>query len=575
MEKSMTGGGTAPSPEEVFREYSRGIRYKTGLGKRGLYEQNRINERFLVGDQWYGAACGEDRPLVRHNVIKRIAEYKMAVIGSPPLSVSYSAEGIPNTAELSRHTQALRDAASKGKLPVLTPEEETRLVMSALSDYFRTTAERVGLDSLKETVLRSAYCSGTGVLYTYWDERICTGLYADSRHRAPIRGDIACEVLDIENVYFGDPTLDDVQSQPYILIAQRQEVESLRRELLRWRGKKGYELDREAIRPDRSMESGAGTEGGGAEETDKATVITRFWKAWEADGSSYTLMGMKTCRGAVIRPAWDTGLRLYPLAKFSWERRRGCAYGESEIPYLIPNQIAINRMLTASVWAVMMMGMPIMVVNGDIVTGPLSNDPGQVLKVFGSGEEVEGAIHYVTPPNFSPLFGENIASLITNTLSQAGTNNALLGDIDPNNTSAIMAVREAATLPLNVIQSRFYGFCEDVARIWAEFWVTQYGRRALKIEDERGRWYLPFDGERFRDRLISVRVDAGSSTLWSETRAVQTLDSLFDRGMIDAVQYLSRLPKGTVPAMGTLLRELEQRQQKTGNEEDDEAGNAG
>ena len=66
-----------------------------------------------------------------------------------------------------------------------------------------------------------------------------------------------------------------------------------------------------------------------------------------------------------------------------------------------------------------------------------------------------------------------------------------------------------------------------------------------------------------------MRVDAGSSTLWSETRAVQTLDSLFDRGMIDAVQYLSRLPKGTVPAMGTLLRELEQAQRQAKKEGED------
>ena len=39
-----------------------------------------------------------------------------------------------------------------------------------------------------------------------------------------------CEVLDVENVYFGDPTLDSVQDQPYIIIAQRKSVEELRRE---------------------------------------------------------------------------------------------------------------------------------------------------------------------------------------------------------------------------------------------------------------------------------------------------------------------------------------------------------
>lgn len=46
------------TPEKVFREYERGIAFKNGLGDRGLYEQNRINERFYRGDQWHGVHCG-------------------------------------------------------------------------------------------------------------------------------------------------------------------------------------------------------------------------------------------------------------------------------------------------------------------------------------------------------------------------------------------------------------------------------------------------------------------------------------------------------------------------------------
>ena len=63
-------------PDGIWEEYEAGIKFKSGLGKRGLYEQGRINERFFIGDQWHGARCGNDRPLVRHNLIKRIGEYK-------------------------------------------------------------------------------------------------------------------------------------------------------------------------------------------------------------------------------------------------------------------------------------------------------------------------------------------------------------------------------------------------------------------------------------------------------------------------------------------------------------------
>lgn len=562
---------------QVFREYQQGIRFKNGLGKKGLYEQNRINERFYAGDQWHGARCGEDRPLVRHNVIKRIGDYKLATVGAAPVSVSYSADGVPNTLELQRRTADMRDQLLSGKsagpvLAGLSREEEVNLVMAALSDYFRATAERVKLDDIRETALRNAYCSGTGVVYTYWDERIPTGLYADFSRKAPIRGDIACQVLDIENVYFGDPFNDDIQSQPYILVAQRMPVEEVRRRILRYHGNTAKAKEMAGrVAGDRDMaymagdayQSGYAQTGDGGEDQGKVTMLTRFWKDWNETGTAYTVRAIQVCgtgrdgEELTVRPEWDLGIRLYPLAKFSWERRRNCAYGESEITYLIPNQIAINRMLTASVWAVMVMGMPIMVVNGDIVTQPVTNDPGQVIQVFGGSEEVDRAIRYVTPPSFSPQFDNMTASLIANTLSQAGANNAALGDVRPDNTSAIIALREAAAMPLQTVQNRYYSFCEDLARIWAEFWVNLYGRRSLKVESGGGIWYLPFEAERYRDLLISVRVDVGASSLWSEAQSVQTLDNLFDRQVIDVMQYLTRLPKGTVPNLGELIRELE------------------
>ncbi len=75
-------------PEQVQAEYRAGVEYKRQLGDRGMYEQNRINERFYSGDQWHGVNCGDSRPLVRYNVIKRIGNYKMAMYGNRPLKVT-------------------------------------------------------------------------------------------------------------------------------------------------------------------------------------------------------------------------------------------------------------------------------------------------------------------------------------------------------------------------------------------------------------------------------------------------------------------------------------------------------
>lgn len=84
------------APQAIFSLYKSGTDYKASLGTRGIFDQAKMNERFYVGDQWHGANVG-NRPLVRHNIIRRIGEYKRAVICANPISVNFSAEGVPNT----------------------------------------------------------------------------------------------------------------------------------------------------------------------------------------------------------------------------------------------------------------------------------------------------------------------------------------------------------------------------------------------------------------------------------------------------------------------------------------------
>ncbi len=528
-------------PAQVQQEYRQGMEYKQSLGSHGMFEQSRINERFYSGDQWYGVNCGDSRPLVRHNIIKRIGDYKMAVVGAAPLSVRFSAEGVANTPAIQQEIGQYRDALRLG-LPAQepsTPAVQAQSVASALTDYFLTTGRRLKLDSLKQRVLRNAYIAGTGVLYTYWDDSICTGQYADAACTAPIRGDIAAEVLEIEQVYMGDVTLEDIQQQPYVLIAQRQPLARIR-QLAKANGSRDWQ----SIRGDE--EDG---------RSGHATLLTRFWKEENEAGIS-TVHAMQVCGDNIVRAVWDLGVQLYPLAVFRWEEKRHDCYGVSEIPHLIPNQIAINRTVSAGVWAVMMMGMPIMLVNGDVVSQPITNDPGQVIPVYGSGEEVQNAVRYVDPPAFSAQLDENVHNLINDTMTQAGVSSTLLGDVEPNNTSAIIAVREASLMPLQMMQNRFYTFLEEVARIWSEFWLTMYGCRSLKMEDEQGVWYMPFDSARCRNLLLDIRVDVGSGDAYSEQRTVETLDNLYTHGVITAKQYLSRLPQGSVPRLDSLLQEL-------------------
>lgn len=555
------------SPKEIADEYIKGSEFKNSIGKRGIAEQSRMNERFFVGDQWHGANVGADKPLVRRNVIKRIGEYKMSSISAAPIAINYTADGLPsgNSDQVETIKQGLLDGnAPSGEV---TPSEVT-VICSALSDYQRITAERVKFNAKMEQLLRNAYISGTGIGYTYWDNLIETGLYADSDKTTPIKGDIAFEILDVENVVFGDPNCDDVQAQPFITIAVRREIGEVIREARRNRI---LPEEIEQIKPDDAESHYYAGDRGEAEPEDsrRVTVYTKIYKEWDKDAESYKVMAVKTTKAAHIRKPFDMKLKLYPIAKMSWDRRRSCIYGDSEITNMIPNQIAINRALTAAVWSAMLTGMPITVVNGDIVTGNVSNNPGQVIKVYGSDNETQNAIRYINPPNYAISLNKAVEDLASFTLSDSGANDAALGNLRPDNAAAIIQMREAAMAPLQIYMNRYYDTCEDIARIWADFWLNLYGERNLKTEDNTGVSYIKFNGERYRNLCINARVDVGASTLWSESVVISTLDNLLERQLITFEQYLERLPGGLIPNVTGLKEDLRKQAEQAASAEEE------
>ncbi|MEE1075238.1 MAG: hypothetical protein U0K93_07145, partial [Acutalibacteraceae bacterium] len=254
-------------PLEIFEEYRKGSNFKASIGSKGLYEHSKINERFFIGDQWYGAKCGNDRPLVRHNIIKRIGNYKMSQVLNTPIALTFSADGFPT-----QKTDILKTPDLKTANPTT---EEISYMMSVFKDYYKSTAERVRLNDLNERVLRSSYISGSSVLYTYWDSSVSTGLYADTGKTAKLKGDICCEVLDINDIVFADPYTEDIQNQPYIIISADKDKEAVLREA-RLNG-----ADIAALkRLDEAANDG------------KITILTKLYKAFTPDGG-YTVKCVK------------------------------------------------------------------------------------------------------------------------------------------------------------------------------------------------------------------------------------------------------------------------------------------
>ncbi len=542
----------------IWSEYESGQQYKNGIGDKGIHDQARINERFFVGDQWHGVSAGNEKPLTRRNIIKRIGEYKMATIGSAPIAVNYSAEGVPDTSDIENSKTAIKQQLMGGEVPQGNASDaEVSVVMNALTDYFKITAERLKYDDKKDQLLRNAYISGTGILYTYWDSSVRTGLYADEGRTMAIQGDIACEVLDIENVVFGDPNNEDVESQPYIIIARRLDIEAVRRE-----AEKYGQLTDDII-PDgaNGYYRNAGDRGEDEPaDSKRVTVITKLYKKYDDKGNA-TVWGKTVTETAVIRPEWNLLIHRYPIAKFIWERRRSCAYGDSEITYQIPNQIALNQAHSISVWAMQNTGMPKTIINGDLIPDGITNDPAEVVKIYGNAEDMMSAIRYVAPPNYGAAFINFTDAFAQNVLMDNGANDAALGNFRPDNATAIVQAREAAIAPMQMYQNRFYSANEDVARIWADFWITMYGKRSIKINDGGSMRYMVFDAERYKDLVITAKIDVGASTLWSEAVSVSNLGNLLSSQLISFVEYLERIPKGLIPDVSGLINSRKQQEQ--------------
>lgn len=545
-------------PKSIWSEYEAGQQYKNGIGDKGIHDQARINERFFVGDQWHGVNAGNEKPLTRRNIIKRIGEYKMATIGSAPIAVNYSAEGVPDMADIDT-VNTLKEQMMGGETPQgNATDAEISVVMGALTDYFKITAERLKYDDKKDQLLRNAYISGTGILYTYWDSTIRTGLYADEGRTTAITGDINCEVLDIENVVFGDPNNEDVESQPYIIIARRMDVEAVRREAEMY----GQAID--DIVPDGQNGYYRNSGDRGEDEpsdSKRVTVITKLYKKYSNEGGC-TVWGMTVTEKAVVRPEWNLLIHRYPIAKFIWERRRSCAYGDSEITYQIPNQIALNQAHSISVWAMQNTGMPKTIINGDLIPEGISNDPAEVVKIYGSAEDMMSAIRYIAPPNYGAAFINFTDAFAQNVLMDNGANDAALGNFRPDNATAIVQAREAAIAPMQMYQNRFYSANEDVARIWADFWITMYGKRSIKINDGGMTRYMVFDAERYKDLVITAKIDVGASTLWSEAVSISNLGNLLSSQMISFIEYLERIPKGLIPDVSGLINSRKQQEKQ-------------
>ena len=500
-------------PYDIFTQFERGIEYKNTIN---LYKTVNEAHRLFNGDQWAGLNV-KNMPKPVFNIIKRVIQYKISALRANPTSVNVVSNSIYN--------ENNKDEAEIGLI---------------LTKLIKSLWEKLSIDKKNQSGLKDAALSGDYIMYFYWDSSIKTG--------QEYSGDINCEIIDNTNFFPGNPGLCDIQKQPYIIIAVRELTSNLKKEALKNnRPKEEVEL----ICPDEEQFSKAGDMSGiELEGLDKTTALIKFYK--DDNGKVYFT---KVTKNAVIKEETDTKLTMYPVALMNWEEKKNSIHGLSEVYGLKPNQLFVNKAFAQAMLNSMLFAFPKMIYDNSRVKKP-SNTIGGMIPVNGN---IEGAVRYLNPPQVSSdLFGL-IDLTVSYTKEMMGVNDAALGNISTNNTSAFIALREASNVPLDSIRLRFYQMIEDMGKIILDFVTSYYTKGRRFVYDEDGKRVITtLDFSKMKDMVLNLRVDAGPSSQFSEITAIETLDKLLASEKINFIQYLERIPDGYLPSKEKLIEEFKQ-----------------
>ena len=250
-------------------------------------------------------------------------------------------------------------------------------------------------------------------------------------------------------------------------------------------------------------------------------------------------------RRAIVVPAKNTGLTRYPVALMNWDTRKNSCHGVAEVTGLIPNQVFVNKILALSQLAQMQMSFPKVVYDKTRIR-EWTNKVAGAIPVNG---DITGAAQYLGLPNSGYDAWKGLSATLETTMRMMGANEVTLGNIkNPENTSAFIATRDAAMVPLQSQQERFYNFIEDVGLIWLDF-IQQYytAGRMIPIDADGQRVYVPIPEDALKPYTLRLKLDVGPSSTWSEVQTLQSLDNLLKAGKLTFRQYLERLPDGTSP----------------------------
>lgn len=513
------------TPSKVWNEYQDIVSYVT---QRHLYDIVKQNEKFYDGDQWDG--LDEDNSLPRPviNIIQRVIKYQVATLSTNDVAVS-----------LTPHSD----------------NEEDNKKLKPIASEIERVIEQAKIKESAKLVIKNGAVDGACYMMQEFDPDFDT--------KQDIKGRVINKLVDNTSMYFGNPYSNDIQTQPFIIVALRQYVKQVQQEAK----KLGLSENQIAmITPDNADDQAN-------DDSDKlVTVLLRFErrtvkveeKIEEVDEFGNTIIKeipkevesiwfSKSTQSVFLKEPVDLGYKRYPISQFGWDPIKNSYLYNSPITPVIPNQIFINKCYAIAQMYGLQSAFPKIVY--DKAKLNIKDILGNTKPVAVANLDLMGKfLDFIKVPDFS----NNILSLVDSVTSQTkecmGINDASLGNVKPDNTSAIIALQEGSNVPLEIQRQEYYEMWEDTVRNILDIMASSYGTREI-MSDEG---LATIDFSLLHNLNYDLNVDIGSGAQYSEIAQINTLDKLFQAGVINAELYVDAIPNKYIPNKGKILQHLKE-----------------
>ena len=167
---------------EIWQLYEKGKNY---MRMQKVFSDTDLNYRMYGGNQWQGAKI-DGIEQAQYNFIETIVNYKVSTINQNLWALNFSSENFDR--EFRK-----------------TAEETCEL----LNRKARKVWEKDQMDSKVREVSDDAAINDEGIIYVDYNEE----------EESPMN-----EIINKNDIQFGNEQSDDIQSQPYIIISQRKSV---------------------------------------------------------------------------------------------------------------------------------------------------------------------------------------------------------------------------------------------------------------------------------------------------------------------------------------------------------------